>query len=251
MDEKEIRKEMRSVHRRESDLLLKYRYAKKIDLESLLGKFLPKDLEETLNAAFREAFRVIFAKGTPVISRTFNERKLWKSEGEARRIKEQWAKDMVLTSVEGAGLGLLGVGVPDIALFTGMLLRTVYLTASSYRFEYQTKTEQFFILKLIEAAFARGRQAEILSDELDALMRRIDEEDYSFYGSMRDQIAKTSRALSDEMMYLKFLQTVPVVGIAGGIFNPVYMNRIKRYSDVKYRKRWLWKKQRALHKTEK
>ena len=250
MDEKQIRRELRSVHRREAELLLKYRYDKRFSLEKVLNRYLPEGMEETLDAAFREAFRLIFAKGTAVIGRTFNERKLWDSAGNPTEYQKQWMKDMVLTSVEGAGLGLLGVGVPDIAVFTAMLLRTIYQSASSYRFEYETKTEQVFILKLIEAALSRGKKAEELNDELDALMRRIDTEDYSYYGSINDQVAAASKALSDETLYLKFLQTVPVFGIAGGLSNPVYMNRIKSFADVKYRKRWLLKKQRALHKTE-
>ena len=49
----------------------------------------------------------------------------------------------------------------------------------------------------------------------------------------------TSAALSAEMIYTKFLQGQFVVGIAGGIFDPIYVNRISDYAVLKYRRRFL------------
>ncbi len=236
---KYIRRELRRVRARETELLLKSRYGSKLSLESVLNKYVPDKLENTLDNAFREAFKLIFARGTGVIGKTFNEDKLRKSKGTDLEAQKLWAKDMLITGVEGAGLGLAGIGLPDIPIFTGMLLRTVYQTALSYQFEYTTKTELMFILRLIEAALARGKHAEELSAELDQLMKEIDKEDYHYYGNMNDQIARTSKALSDEMLYLKFVQTIPLVGVAGGLSNPIYLNKVKTYADVKYRKRRL------------
>lgn len=236
---KEIRRQLRRVRSRETEILIKSRYGSKISLESLLSKYVPDKLEATLDTAFNEAFKLIFARGTGVISKTFNEEKLRKSQGTDFEAQKLWAKDMLLTGLEGAGLGLAGVGLPDIPVFTAMLLRTVYQTALSYQFEYKTKTEQMFILRLIEAALTRGKAAEQLSEDLDEFMREIDEDDVRYYGSMNDQIARTSKALSDETLYLKFVQTIPVVGVAGGLSNPIYLNKVKNYADVKYRKRRL------------
>ena len=248
--EKEIRKELRRIRHREGELLAKYKYGRRLSLESVLSKYVPESLEDTLDAAFMEAFKVIFAKGSSIIGKTFNEKKLRQSKGTDAEAQMLWAKDMLITGVEGAGLGLAGVGLPDIPVFTGMLLRTVYQTALSYQFEYTTKTEQVFILKLIEAALARGEDAEAKSKELDAFMKEIDENGLEYYGSINDRIAKTSKAMSDEMLYLKFVQTIPIVGIAGGLSNPVYLNRIKSYADVKYRKRRLYMRLRELRETE-
>ncbi len=236
---KEIRRDLRRVRSKETEILIKNRYAPKISLESLLNKYIPDSLESTLDAAFREAFKLIFSKGSPIISKTFNEDRIRRSGGSEQEARSQLTRDILLTGMEGTGLGLIGVGLPDIAVFTAMLLRAVYQTALSYQFEYTSKTEQVFILRLIEAALTRGRKAEELNEELDHLMRRIDEEDFHFYGSMNAQIEKTSKALSDETLYLKFLQTVPVIGIAGGLSNPIYLNKVKTFADVKYRKRRL------------
>lgn len=250
MDEKEIRRELRRVRHKETELLTKNRYKKSFSLESVLNRYIPDSIEETLDAAFREAFKLIFAKGTPVIGKTFNEKRLRRSERTESDSQKRRATDMFLTSVEGTGLGLFGVGLPDIPVFTGMLLRTVYQTASSYQFNYTSKTEQVFILKLIEAALTRGRQAEALSREVDALMKKIDTEGYLYFGSINDQIAKTSKALSDETLYLKFVQTVPIVGIAGGLSNPIYLNKVQSYAEVKYKKRRLLIQLRHLKESE-
>ena len=72
--EKKLRRELRRVKHRETQLLAKSRYRKSISLESVLNKYLPDKLEQTLDSAFREAFRLIFDKGTAVIGKTFNER---------------------------------------------------------------------------------------------------------------------------------------------------------------------------------
>lgn len=239
MNEKELRRELRRVRHRETELLARSRYGKGISLETILNKYLPEKLEQTLDSAFREAFRMIFSKGTSFIGKTFNEKKLRESEGDAAEAQKRWMTDVLLTGVEGTGLGLMGVGLPDIPVFTGMLLRAVYQSASSYGFKYDTKTEQYFILCLMEAALTRGKKAEELSGGLDDLMHRIDVEGFDYYGSLNQQIERTSKALSDETLYLKFVQTLPVVGVAGGLSNPIYMNKIKNYAEVKYKKRRL------------
>ncbi len=249
MDEKELRRELRRVRHRETELLTRARFNKGISLDRLLSKYLPDTLEQTLDNAYREAFKVIFSKGSAVIGKTFNERKLREAGASEAELQKQWAKDMLLTGVEGTGLGLIGVGLPDIAVFTGMLLRGVYQCAASHGFEYTTKTEQYFILQLIEAALARGKEAEKYSSDLDELMRRIDAEGFDYYGSMNEQIEKTAKALSDETLYLKFVQTIPIVGVAGGLSNPIYMNRIKNYAEAKYRKRRLLMQLRQLKKS--
>lgn len=43
------------------------------------------------------------------------------------------------------------------------------------------------------------------------------------------------------MLFLKFIQGLPVVGILGGMANPVYYNKVMKYVQLKYRKRYLLK----------
>jgi hypothetical protein len=41
------------------------------------------------------------------------------------------------------------------------------------------------------------------------------------------------------MIYTKFIQGFTILGVFGGIFDPVYVNRITNYAMLKYRRRFL------------
>ena len=60
--------------------------------------------------------------------------------------------------------------------------------------------------------------------------------------SESDQITKTAAGLSKELLYMKFLQGIPVVGAVGGLYDAVYMKRNNEYANLKYKKRFLLKK---------
>ena len=51
----------------------------------------------------------------------------------------------------------------------------------------------------------------------------------------------TSYALSEELLYLKFVQGVPVVGILGGVSDIIYQKKITDYAALKYKRRFLKK----------
>lgn len=56
---------------------------------------------------------------------------------------------------------------------------------------------------------------------------------------LKQQIERTANAFATEMLVTKFIQGLPVVGILGGAANPVYYQKIMRYVQLKYRKRYL------------
>ena len=56
------------------------------------------------------------------------------------------------------------------------------------------------------------------------------------------QIDRAAEGLSKELLYMKFLQGIPIVGAVGGIYDAVYMKRITEYANLKYKKRFLMKK---------
>ena len=60
---------------------------------------------------------------------------------------------------------------------------------------------------------------------------------------MAEQLRHTSDAFAMDMLLMKFIQGLPVVGIVGGLANPVYYQRILNYVKLKYRKRYLLTKQ--------
>ena len=142
--------------------------------EALTARIPPK-MSENLQKAFCMAFRTIFEKGNLLIEKTYRRDELEKdfkvrdfsldlkeSRKEYKKLRIEAArrnlKNQAVSAAEGLGLGLLGVGLPDIAIFTAMLLRGVYETALYFGFSYDTPEERFFILCLLEASVSRGEQ---------------------------------------------------------------------------------------------
>ncbi|MDO4352065.1 MAG: EcsC family protein [Clostridia bacterium] len=243
MNEKTLRKELTKARISETDFLIRRKKQKQSYIDSKIEKYVPEGLAGTLEAAFTKAFEIIFRDGTGIIKKTYGR---GSSDNDdivmlRNRARAILAKDTVVTAAEGTGLGLAGIGLPDIPVFTAVLLRNIYQLAECYGFDYESKTEQVFILKLIETGLSYGESAEKLNDELNALMEQIDNEDYTYYGLISQQIKAASEAVSKEVLYMKFIQTIPVVGAAGGISNLTCLNKVGRFAELKYRKRFIMK----------
>lgn len=56
---------------------------------------------------------------------------------------------------------------------------------------------------------------------------------------MDESIAKAAGCLSKELLYMKFLQGIPIVGAAGGAYDAIYMKKVVKYAELKYRRRFL------------
>lgn len=226
--------------------------------ESLLNRLLadkvPAGLQNTLDAAFAKAFGLVFEKGTGIIERSYNrdeqEKRFKIAEftaqlrGDSKSLrsfsKKAAAGKALNTTVSGAagmGMGFLGIGIPDIAVFTALLLKNIYETALSFGFEYDSETERSFILKLIRTAVCYGEEFDRADRELDEYIKSG-----SFESSdVRDALIKQAAgALSKDLLYMKFLQGIPVVGIVGGAYDAVFMQRIGTYAELKYRKRFFY-----------
>lgn len=224
-----------------------------------LDRFIPEKLSETLNAAFFKGFQIIFEKGTGIIEKTYNKDKkeadfkvdnyaheLMQNKKSARtftkRAKSSRTTNLMISSVEGIGLGLVGAGIPDIPLFIAMVLKSVYEVALSFGYEYESDEEKIFILKIIETAMCDEedfiRKNNELNDIIDFISANGDVIG-SWNIDKEGQMRATSRGLSEEMIYTKFLQGQFIIGIAGGVFDPIYVNRISNYAVLKYRRRFL------------
>ena len=59
-------------------------------------------------------------------------------------------------------------------------------------------------------------------------------------------LGAAASALAMDMLILKFIQGIPVVGILGGAANPVYYGKILKYVRLKYRKGYLLKQLKKL-----
>lgn len=251
-----IEKELNKIEKEEQKLKLyadkhKTDPAWKVKLENRV----PEKVMTGLHKAFSKAFYLIFEKGAVIIEKTYDKDSIEKdfqindyavdvkgSRKEIGHMRSDASKsnviNTVVTTIEGIGLGTLGIGFPDIVLWVGVLLRGVYETALKYGFDYETPEEKLYILKMLEASMASGEEWTGLNAEID---KCIDQNIYMIPddNELKEQIEKTSDAFAIKMLATKFIQGLPVVGILGGATNPVYYQKVMRYVQLKYRKRYL------------
>lgn len=145
---------------------------------------------------------------------------------------------MAVSAVKGVGLGLLGIGLPDIPLFISMVLKGIYEIALNYGYDYERDEEQYFILNLVAVSLSGGKEAIDGNTRLnDFIAAPVLPEDYS----RQEEIAKVSDVLSAELLCMKFLQGLPLVGVVGGVSDAVFVHRILSYAKLKYGQRFLEK----------
>lgn len=254
----------RTMMQKEWDLLMKKeaKFLKSLEekkdsvLNRMLAEKVPDKLQETLDTAFFKAFTLIFEKGTGVIEKTYRKEKLEREHKinqyadeltQSRKSLRTFSKkasaagtrSVWVSGASGIGMGALGVGIPDIPIFTGLILRNLYETAVHYGYDYETEAEQYFILLLIRGAVSFGETQLELDREIN---RFIAEETLPEAYEKEAQIRETAGMLSKELLYMKFLQGVPVVGAVGGAYDVIYMKRISEYANLKYQRRFLQKK---------
>lgn len=246
-------REWDALCKREQTFLARRQSKKESALNPLLAEKVPKKLQRTLDAAFEKAFLLVFEKGMGIIEKTYRRDelekkykvnlytdKLYHTRKRLRVFSKEASKaglkNQVLSGSAGVGMGVLGIGLPDIPVFTGMLLKCVYEIALSYGFDYRSEAEKYFILLLIEGAVSYGNHLAEVDHKIEVFSSAPQlPEPYS----PRAQIAKTSGMLSKELLHMKFLQGIPVVGIVGGAYDLVYMKQVSEYARIKYQKRFL------------
>ncbi len=219
---------------------------------------IPEKVYAGLESAFCKGFSVVFHQGKVVIEKGFNKEKVKADhairdyavqvKGGRKELKQMHKSakqsdllNMAVTTVEGIGLGALGIGMPDIVLFLGTLLKGIYETALNYGFDYESRQEQMLILKMMAAALSSGQDWVDRNQEIDEMISLetigISEEVF------QEQIQETASVFAMDMLILKFIQGLPIVGILGGAANPVYYNKVMKYVQLKYRKRYFLKQQ--------
>lgn len=221
-------------------------------LNRMLEEKVPEKLQDTLNTAFAKAFSLIFEKGTSVIEKTYNREEMEKNflineytvdikkdykslRTFSRNAGKAEVKNLFLTGASGVGMGLLGIGLPDIPLFAGILLKSVYEIAMNYGYEYESEGEQYWILLLVQGALSYGERMLQIDKEVNSYMNsRTCPAGYS----KEKMIHETAMCLSGEILYMKFLQGIPVVGAVGGAYDAVYLKRVAEYAELKYRRRF-------------
>lgn len=238
-----------------------HNFSKLDELKQELEDKIPQRVIDTLNNGFYKAFQLIFTKGIGVIEKSFREENLdlafrvndfrisQRPDNKSLRFLEKEVKkghrfNTCVTLAEGMGLGAFGVGLPDIPLFLGVLLKGIYETAIGYGFNYKEEKEQILILKMITAALSTDKEFKDLNDNVDFWMVHMNENQI-FY-DLEEEIKKASYALSKELLLSKFVQGFFVLGIVGGMANPFIYHKTMKYVSLKYKKRYLIQKRLGI-----
>jgi hypothetical protein len=252
--------EWTSFQKKEQSFLAGREVKKESYLNQKLADKVPAKLQGQLDKAFAKAFGMVFEKGTGVIEKTYKKEELQKTfkineyADEVRqtrkslkifgkRAENSGRINMLYSGVAGVGMGILGVGIPDIPVFTGMILKSIYEIALNYGYEYESEGERRFILMLIQGAVSYGEEMLAVNAAVDEY---IESAEVPAVYEEKLQIEKTAAGLSKELLYMKFLQGIPLVGAVGGAYDVVYLKRITEYANLKYKKRFLLKKKREI-----
>lgn len=260
--------EWRLQNLKEESYLVRHVMDKTPKWVKLIEKKVPETLQNTLENTFQKAFVTVFENGVGVIEKTYNKEKQIQQfesnknrmeqdgfhEKQVRRFERQAKttvyKNLAISSVEGVGLGLVGMGIPDIPIFVSVLLKSIYEIAISFGFSYSTDKEKLFILKVIDTALKSGDVLRKKNEELDLLIERYYKEEVHpeeagetdpFVTELQiiRQIDFSAQALSHELLYGKFVQGTTVVGVVGGTADFTCLKKITDYATLKYKKRFL------------
>ena len=250
-----IEKELKLVRKQESALQRAAQKSGTSKWKEALSKKVPEKVYVNLQKAFSKAFFLIFEKGPRIIEKMYDQESIGQEylihefafqlkadraslKKLRKTVKMENLKNMAVSGGEGIGLGLLGIGLPDIVIFTGLLLKGIYETALRYGFDYNSEKERYFILKLMEVSVKKDEDWEEGNREIEEFLSGgMEEKNWAEAG--KEQISRTAEAFAMDMLFLKFIQGLAVVGIIGGAGNPVYYNKVMKYVELKYRKRYL------------
>lgn len=247
--------EWETMQKKELKIASKHESQTDTKLNEFLKDKVPDKLQSTLDVAFAKAFKLVFNKGTSLIEKTYDKEKMEQehkidlyadSIKNNRKSLKKFSKkaskgelvNVALSGASGIGMGLIGVGIPDIPVFTGIMLKSIYEIALRYGYDYDNDDERYFILLLIEAAMTYGEEFEKIELKIDDFIR---DEKAPEGTDISEQIEKASKGLSKELLYMKFVQGIPVVGTIGGAYDIAYIKKISEYARVKYKKRFLIK----------
>ncbi len=251
--QKILDKEIKKVLKKEMQFLKRNSKNNQTKLDIYLEEKIPEQLQLTLNKAFMKSFQIVFDKGTKLIDKSYNKEELIYKEKcnafsfglkpDKKRIRafkktadQIGNKNVAISAVKGMSLGLLGIGVPDIPVFLGLLLKSIYEIALSYGYQYDTEKERAFILMLIATSLSHEEKLIEGNSKINdfILTSNIPVDFDSLH-----QLEEVSDGLAAECITMKFLQGLPIIGVVGGLADAVFTRKILSYAKIKYQHRFL------------
>ena len=258
---KAVNQELLLVENQEKRMAQAAMKAKPETWKTALESRIPHKVYTGLESAFCKGFSLVFQQGRTVIEKGYRKEDIQAdyaiqdfavqvkgNRKELRKLHRQAKQadliNLAVTTVEGIGLGAFGIGMPDIVLFLGTLLKGIYETVLHYGFDYASRREQLLILKMMEVSLSNGADWPSKNSEIDEMLSQetaeVTDDDF------QSQIKATASAFAVDMILLKFVQSLPVVGILGGAANPVYYRKVMNYVRLKYHKRYLLKQKGSV-----
>ena len=258
-----IKQELHKIERKEKKRFSGESKKKPRKTKEWAGKMqekIPEKLDAAIGTAFYKAFYMIFEKGAKFVEKTFSKeakelefrvndfriaassnqkairRSIQKMESSVKRGNR---RNVCVTMAEGIGLGVFGVGLPDIPLFLGMVMKGLYEIATGYGFSYDGQKERVFLLRIICGALAEGEKKQEADAFVEKWMENIEEGEILDFDA---EVKRASDALAHSMLVAKFIQGLPVAGVLGGIANPFIYHKMMYYAEMKYKKRYLLQK---------
>ncbi|MGI6721383.1 MAG: EcsC family protein [Anaerovoracaceae bacterium] len=231
---------------------------KKPGLMDKVRKKVPEKAMKSLQKAFEKGLFLIFDKGDEIIGKIGAMDKAMKEAEKYRRsLNLMVHKDTLkaidnaavsrirttkgTTVLEGAGLGIFGIGLPDIPIFLAMLLKTAYEIGASYGFDYRDEDEKPYTLAMLKVAFSDGEERIAYSKACDELGKKIDDDELIDNDVDESDLKEVAEVLSTDMLVGKFIQGMTFVGVVGGVINYKLVDKIAEVAKVKYKKRFLYR----------
>lgn len=257
-----INRELNKLNKKENKLLNKrenkFIKNKVAPISDKIEEKIPQKLKDTLESAFYNGFKLVLEKGSKYIEKLYNKDKIQlehdvnnysldkKVTRKSIKIMDSQGKkskiiNSTISTIEGASLGVLGIGLPDIPLFIAMILKTVYEIALSYGFNYESEEEKIYILNLINVALTNSKEKVLYNEKLNEVEYKIDS-NIVINRDLNLEIRSTSQVLSESLLMAKFIQGLPIVGVLGSITNYQVINKVSKYARIRYKKRYLNKK---------
>lgn len=271
-----LEREWNAFLRKEEKAVKRYEKVTEPFWEKKLKTVIPEQVREKLEAAFYTAFKAILKNGLGTIEKTYSKERLqaeFKTREYAQTVLstrknlaacrknagKQTVRNVAFSGAEGAVLGILGIGLPDIPLFLAMVFRSLYTLALHYGIDYESSREQELLLELLALSLYRGADFKKTDAQMNQKLYRMASEDRVKRGRAVHQrnegtlvlaegnvseltIKNAAKAMSGELLYLKFLQGIPIAGIIGGLYDGIYLKKITDYAALKMERRYLLSK---------
>lgn len=255
-----IKKQIQKNEKQEGKLLnkqeIKFVKDKIAPIQEKIENKIPKKLQQTLEGAFEAGFKLVFEKGVGIIEKSYSkeDKHVTFDINHYTVLKQTTNKNInkidksarngvmfnqLLTTVEGSVLGALGIGLPDIPLFIGMLLKSIYEISLSYGFDYAEDKEKLYILYVICVGITKTDIQANYNERLDELARVGADRHEVSQNNIDEAIKETAHYLAEAMLVTKFIQGLPIVGVVGGLSNYAIMKDVSKMARVKYKKRYL------------